>query len=189
MRLPSLPREALSPELREVHDGIVNLVSQAQEHIVMQDSQGALVGPFPALFHFPRFGVPAALFQRALETEGRLTNALRQVAILAVGASYGARYEIYAHEITGLHSGLSPAKIATLASGGRPADLSEEEAIVYDISQCLVSGRILPTSTYERGKLLLGADEMGELAYLIGGYCLISVLLNFFDVPVPGVDS
>lgn len=186
MRLPPLPPETLSPELREVHDGIVSLVAQAQEHIVMLDSQGALVGPFPALLHFPRFGIPAALFQRAIETEARLPNALRQVAILTVGANFGARYELYAHEITGVHAGLSPSKVATLASGNRPPDLSEEEALVYDIAQCLLSRSILPSSIYERGKQLLGPDGVGELAYLIGGYCLLSVLLNCFDVPVPG---
>jgi 4-carboxymuconolactone decarboxylase len=185
MRLPPIPPESLGPELREVHDGIVKLVAGSQEHIVMQDSQGALIGPFPALLHFPRFGVPAALFQRALNTEARLPNAVRQVAILAVGASFGARYELYAHEITGAHAGLSPSQIATVASGGRPADLSEEQAIAYDIAQCLLSKRTLPTSTYERGKELLGADGVGELAYLVGGYCLISVVLNCFDVPVP----
>lgn len=188
MRLPPLPPETLSPELREVHDGIVNLVARSQRHIVMQDAQGALVGPFPALLHFPRFGIPAALFQRAVDTEARLPNSVRQVAILTVGAAFGARYELYAHEITGVDSGLSPSQVATLAAGGRPNDLGEEEAIAYDVARCLVSGHILPTSTYEQALRLLGQDGVGELAFLIGGYCLVSVLLNFFDVPVPGVD-
>lgn len=185
MRLPPLPPEALSPELREVHDGIVKLVAGSQQHIKMLDEQGALIGPFPALLHFPRFGIPAALFQRALNTEARLPNAVRQVVILAVGASFGARYELYAHEITGADAGLSPAQIATLAAGGRPVDLSETQAIAFDIAQCLLSRHALPSSTYESGKRLLGADGVGELAYLVGGYCLISVLLNCFDVPVP----
>lgn len=189
MRLPPLLPETLSPELREVHDGIVSLVSRSQEHIKMLDSQGALIGPFPALLHFPRFGIPAALFQRAVDTEARLPNNVRQVAILVVGASFGARYELYAHEITAAHAGLSPSQIATLAAGGRPTDLSEEEAIAYDAARCLVSGRILPTSTYERASELLGKDGVGELAYLVGGYCLVSVLLNCFDVPVPGAEG
>ena len=189
MRLPPLPPETLSPELRELHEGIVKLVAGAQEHIVMLDGRGALIGPFPALLHFPRFGIPATLFQRALNTEARLPNVVRQVAILAVGASFGARYELYAHEITGAHAGLSSSQIATLASGGCPADLSEEQAIAYDVARCLLSRRILPASTYEKAHRLLGEDGVGELAFLIGGYCLISVLLNCFDVPLPGVDT
>lgn len=189
MRLPPIPPENLSPPLREVHDGIAQLVSRSQEHIVMMDREGALIGPFPALLHFPRFGIPAALFQRAIDTEARLPNRVRQVAILTVGAAFGARYELYAHEITGLHSGLSTAQIAVLASGGRPGDLGDEESVAHEVARCLTSGRILPTSTYEWAVGVLGEDGVGELAYLVGGYCLVSVLLNCFDVPVPGVDS
>ncbi len=188
MRLPPLLPETLRPELRKVHEGIVNLVAHSQEHIVMLDAQGALIGPFPALLHFPQFGIPAALFQRSLDSEARLPNKLRQVAILVVGSAFGARYELYAHEITGLHSGLSKSQVATLAAGGRPADLTEEEAIAYDVARCLVSRRIVPTSTYQRAVELLGQDGVGELAFLVGGYCLTSVLLNCFDVPVPGSD-
>lgn len=154
----------------------------------MLDAQGALIGPFPALLHFPRFGIPAALFQRSLNTQARLPNRLRQVAILAVGASFGARYELYAHEITGTHAGLRPAQVATLASGGRPNDLADDESIAFDVTKCLLDKHVLPNSTYERAIQLLGKDGVGELAFLIGGYSLISILLNCFDVPIPGID-
>lgn len=189
MRLPALPRESLSPELQEVHDGIVHLVAHSQAHIEMLDSQGALIGPFPALLHFPQFGIPAALFQRSLDTEARLPPKLRQVAILAVGAVFGARYELYAHEITGAHAGLSSSQIAILATGGRPHDLSDEEAIAYDVTRCLVTGHIVPASAYQRAVELLGREGVGELAFLVGGYALTSILLNCFDVPVPGADG
>jgi len=189
MRLPPILPDALSPELREVHDGIAGLVSQKQSQIVILNEQGALIGPFPAMLHFPQFGVPALLFQRALAAEARLPKTVREVAILTVGAAYSARYEIYAHEITAAQVGLSPSQVATLAAGGRPADLSDEEAIAHDIARALVSGRILPASPYDRATQLLGRDGVGELVFLIGGYCLIAMVLNCFDVPVPGSDS
>ena len=185
MRLPPIPRDLLSPDLMDVHDGIVSLVSKSQEHIVVLDQAGALIGPFPALLHFPRFGLPAALFQRALDTEARLPNTVRQVAILAVAASFGARYELYAHEITGMDAGLSAAQVATLAAGGRPSDLGSSEEIAFDFTKCLLAGRTVPGSTYQNATRLLGLDGVGELAYLVGGYCLVSVLLNAFDVPLP----
>ncbi len=189
MRLPPLPPETLSPELREVHDGIANLVARTQERIVILDAQGALIGPFPAMLHFPQFGVPALIFQRALASEARLPKTVREVAILTVGAAFGARYELYAHEITAAEVGLSPSQVATLAAGGRPTDLSDEEAIAHDVARALVSGHILPASTYERATRALGRDGVGELVFLIGGYCLVSMILNCFDVPVPGADS
>jgi alkylhydroperoxidase/carboxymuconolactone decarboxylase family protein YurZ len=186
MRLPPLLPETLSPELREVHEGVANLVERTQQRIVAVDFQGALIGPFPAMLHFPEFGVPALLFQRALSAEAQLPKAVREVAILTVGAAFGARYELYAHEITAAEAGLSPSQIATLAAGGRPTDLSDAEALAHDVAHALVSGQILPASTYARAVELLGRQGVGELAFLIGGYCLIAVLLNCFDVPVPG---
>ena len=46
----------------------------------------------------------------------------------------------------------------------------------------------MPTSTYDRATALLGRPGVGELVFLIGGYALLAVLLNAFDVPVPDTD-
>jgi 4-carboxymuconolactone decarboxylase len=189
MRLPPLTPETLSPELRKVHDEIAALVARTQERIVILNAQSALIGPFPAMLHFPQFGVPALIFQRSLSSEARLPKTVREVTILTVGAVFGARYELYAHEITAAEVGLSPSQIATLAAGERPFELSEEEAIAYEVARVLTTGHILPTSTYARALEVLGRDGVGELVFLIGGYCLIAMLLNAFDVPVPDANA
>jgi 4-carboxymuconolactone decarboxylase len=189
MRLPPLAPGAMTPELRYVHDEIAALMGRAQPRVVAVDADGALVGPFPAMLHFPRFGLPALVFQRAVSSESRLPKTVREVAILVVGAAFGARYELYAHEITAADAGLSPATIATIVAGGRPPALSAEEAIAHDVARVLASGRILPAATYARAVEVLGGEGVGELVFLIGGYCLIAVVLNAFDVPVPDADA
>lgn len=188
MRLQPLTREALSPELREVHDEIAAHVARTQERIVVLNAQHALVGPFPAMLHFPQFGVPALVFQRSLSLQAQLPKTVREVAILTVGAAFGARYELYAHEITAAEVGLSQSQIATLAAGNRPSELNDEEAIAHEVARVLATGRVLPSSTYKRALEVLGRDGIGELVFLIGGYCLIATLLNAFDVPVPDAD-
>ena len=185
MRLPPLSPETLSPELRFVHEEIAKLVARSQGQVTMLDSQGALIGPFPAMLHFPQFGVPALEFLRSLDAKASLDKRVREVAILTVGAVFGARFELYAHEIMATSFGLSPAVVATLAAAERPGELSDEEAIAYDVARTLVTGRIVPASTYKRALQLLGRNGVGELMYLIGGYCLIAMLLNGFDVPAP----
>jgi 4-carboxymuconolactone decarboxylase len=188
MRLAPLPPDSLNPQLREVHDGITSLMARTQDKTTALDAHGALIGPFPAMLHFPKFGIPALLFQRALSSEARLPKTVREVAILTVGATFGARYELYAHELTAAQVGLLPSQIATLAAGGRPSDLSDGEAVAHDVARALASGHILPASTYTRAVEVLGRDGVGELAFLVGGYALLAVLLNAFDVPVPGAD-
>ncbi len=189
MRLPPILPETLSAELRQVHDGIASLVTEKQNRITIFNEEGALIGPFPAMLHFPQFGVQALLLHRSLAAAAALPKGVREVAILTVGAAFGARYQIYAHEITAAEAGLSPSKVATLAAGGRPPDLTDQEAIVFDVSKTLVSGRTLQASTYERAIGLVGREGIGELAFLVGGYSLIAMILNCFDVPVPGQDA
>ncbi|MCI0366016.1 MAG: carboxymuconolactone decarboxylase family protein [Phycisphaerales bacterium] len=172
-----------------MHDGVGSLVTEKQNRITILNEQGALIGPFPAMLHFPQFGVPALLLHRSLSAEARLPNTVREVAILTVGAAFGARYQIYAHEITAAEVGLSPSQIATLAAGGRPTVLNDEEAIAHEVARVLAIGCILPASTYARALEVLGRDGLGELVFLIGGYGLIAMLLNAFDVPVPGADA
>ena len=188
MRLEPLLPETLSPELREVHDEIAALVGRTQEQIVVLNAQNALIGPFPAMLHFPQFGIPALVFQRSLSSEARLPKTVREVAILTVGAAFGARYELYAHEITASEVGLSRSQIATLAAGNSPSELNVEETIAHEVARVLAAGRILPSSTYARALEVLGLGGVGELVFLISGYCQIAIILNAFDVPVPDVD-
>lgn len=188
MRIQPIPPDKLDPQLREVHDGIAGLVTEEQGRVVILDDDGALVGPFAAMLRFPTFGVPALFLQRAVAAEARLDPLVREVAILTVGSAYGARYLLYAHERTADEVGLLAPQIAALASGGRPSGLSDGQAIAHDVARALTSGHTLPNSTYDRATELLGEEGVGELVFLIGSYCLIAMVLNCFDVPVPGQD-
>lgn len=185
MRLMPLSPESLSPELRNVHDTIVEVMVRGQPQIVAQDERGALIGPFPAMLHFPAFGIPALRFLGAVGSEARLAAPVRETVILTVGARFNARYEIYAHEIMGAVAGLTPAQIALLAAGGRPANLGEAALIAHDLARALVDGRTPPASLYDRAIALLGKDGVGELVFLAGAYCLIALALNCFDMPAP----
>lgn len=185
MRIKPLPPETLNPELRYVHDEIANLVGKSQNQVVMTDAQGALLGPFAPMLHFPQFGVPALSFLRSLDMHATLGKTVREVAILTVGGAFGSRFELYAHEIMAEAFGLSPGIIASLAAGSRPNGLTDQEAIAHDIAYSLVNSRVVPDSTYEHAVHLLGKDGAGELIFLISGYCLIAMVLNGFDMPAP----
>ena len=185
MRLQPLPPDTLSPELRYVHDEIANLIGNSQSQVTMIDAQGALLGPFPPMLHYPQFGIPALSFIRTLDQHATLDKRVREVAILTVGSAFGARFELYAHEIMAKAFGLSANTVAALAAGVRPADLSEQETIAYIVSRSLVTGHIVPDSTYRQAVYLLGQDGVAELFFLVGSYSLIAMILNGFDMPAP----
>ena len=49
----------------------------------------------------------------------------------------------------------------------------------------LVSGGVLPELTWREAVAEFGPHGAAELSYLVGLYCMVSVTLNTFDVPVP----
>jgi 4-carboxymuconolactone decarboxylase len=52
-----------------------------------------------------------------------------------------------------------------------------------------VSGGVLPALTYQQAVRLFGEEGTAEFIYLVGLYCMVSVTLNGFDVPIPDVDE
>jgi hypothetical protein len=185
MRIKPLPPDALSAETRYVHDEIASLVGRSQSQVTMLDAQGALLGPFPPMLHYPQFGIPALSFLRSLDMHATLDKRVREVAILTVGAAFGARFELYAHEIMAAAFGLQDDIVAALAAGGHPYGLNEQENIAHHIAHVLVNGHIVPASTYKRAIQLLGQAGVAELFFLTGGYSFIAMILNGFDMPAP----
>ena len=113
----------------------------------------------------------------------RLPESAKQVALLVTGARYKAAYELYAHATTAASEGMAPAKIATIAAGGRPFDLTAEEACAYDVASALVAGGVLADATYKAARDLFGQGGLNELVFWIGVYAQVSITLNAFDVP------
>lgn len=114
----------------------------------------------------------------------KLPKAVREIAILTMG-HLRAAYEIYPHVCVVEQTGLPDDKLATIVAGQRPAGLTREEALAYDIVSAVVNGGVLPELTYRHAVEVSGQPATAELCYLVGLYCLVSITLGGFDVPVP----
>lgn len=186
MRAAPIPPAAMPTDLRPLHDEMDGYIAEHLKGFVSHRADGALVGPFAPMLRFPAFGRAAWTYTKVLIDNAKLPKPAHEVAILATGAVFNSRYELYAHERVADGVGLSAEKIATIAAGQRPADLTEEEQAAYDVAVTLAGGRQLPQSTYERAVKAFGEERTAELIYLVGGYCLVSLLLNAYDMSVPG---
>jgi 4-carboxymuconolactone decarboxylase len=115
-----------------------------------------------------------------------LPDAVRQIVILVVGARFKAAYEIYAHAaVAKAKHEISDARLATLAAGERPGDLTEPEAAGYDVATALINSGVLPEPTYRHALSLFGQRGLAELIYLVGHYWFVSTTLNGFAIGVP----
>jgi alkylhydroperoxidase family enzyme len=185
MRLPLIAPAELSPEQRPIYEDMRAGIEKSFLGFKSIAENGALMGPWNPWLHEPKFGKPVWELVKALSASPALPKAIREVAILVTGAKFRSAYEIYAHVMVAEQRGLGDDKLATIVAGQRPADLTREEGIAYDIASTLVNHGVLPELNYCLAVQTFGKHGAAELIYLVGLYCLVSVTLNGFDVPVP----
>ena len=185
MRLPLIPPTDLDAEQRRLYDDMRNGIEANFKGFTAIDDGGRLIGPWNPWLHFPKFGGPVWELVKALSTAPKLPRPVREIAILVTGAHFHSAYEIYAHVLVAELRGIDDDKIATIIAGQRPGDLTRQEAVAYDLASALVSGGVLPELTYRQAVDLFGEEGTAEFIYLVGLYCMVSVTLNGFDVPVP----
>ncbi|HEY2184363.1 MAG TPA: carboxymuconolactone decarboxylase family protein [Xanthobacteraceae bacterium] len=185
MRLPLLSSSELNPDQRTLYQDMRAGIEQNFKGFKAINKDGALIGPWNPWLKFPKFGGPVWALVKALSMSPTLPRAIREIAILVTGAKFRSAYQIYAHVLIAELRGLPDDKIATIIAGQRPSDLTRQEAIAYDVASALVSGGVLPELTYRQAIAAFGEEGTAEFINLVGLYCMVSVTLNGFDVPVP----
>ena len=183
MRLPTLSPDRLTAEQRALYDRNVEQISHGFTAFKTTREDGALLGPWGIFLHEPPVGQAHYDVIEAITAMKRLAPSAKQVAIIVVGARFKAAYEVYAHAATAVEAGMASAKVATLAAGGRPLDLTSHEACAFDVATALLDGGVLPGATYRTARDLLGQGALNELVLWVGTYAQVALTLNAFDVP------
>ena len=184
-RLPLLTPDRLSDEQKPLYEDMKAGIADNFNAFKTITDDGALIGPWNPWLHEPRIGRAIWDLTKVMTAEAVLPDAVRQVAILVVGAHFDAGYELYAHIAVAQKDGMGEARLASLCSGIKPGDLSEEESAGYDVAYALVNGGILPRPAWDQAVRLFTPHGANELVYLVGLYCMVSMTLNGFAVPVP----
>jgi 4-carboxymuconolactone decarboxylase len=184
MRLPLIAPSDLTPEQKSLYDTMRKGIAGSFGGFKAVREDGALMGPWNPWLHEPGIGKAIWDLTMAMTANATLPDTIRQIVILVVGARYDAAYEIYAHIAIAEREGMKPERLANLVADVKPADLSAEESVAYDLAFKLVRGGALPEPLYR-----LAVDTFGQhgtkMIYLVGLYALVSTTLNGFNVPVP----
>jgi len=185
MRLNLISPADLTAEQKPLYDDMKKGIETNFKGFKAIREDGALIGPWNPWLQFPAIGGPVWELVKAMSSNPKLPKPVREVAILVTGAKFHSGYELYAHVLMAELRGLDDDTIATIIAGQRPTNLSEDEAAAYDVASSLVNGSILPELVYKKAVARFGQDGAAELIYLVGLYCMVSMTLNGFDVPVP----
>jgi 4-carboxymuconolactone decarboxylase len=185
MRLPLIAPPDLTPEQKTLYEDMRKGISSNFNTFMAVRQDGALMGPWNPWLHEPGIGKAIWDLTLAMTANATLPDNIRQIVILVVGARYDAAYEIYAHIAVAEHEGMHAERLASLVADQKPADLTKEESVAFDLTYKLVRGGTLPEPLYRLAVETFGQHGTNEMIYLVGLYSLVSMTLNGFNVPVP----
>ena len=153
--------------------------------IQMATADGRLIGPYNTFLLHPEVAAEFSEFQAGEKAHTTLSPRVREVVIIAVGAVWGADYELYAHTTLARNAGLSEHAVTTLANGGMPDDLSEHEKIAAHLTRQLSTRHRVDDELYREAEKAFGTTGLFDIAALIGEYHTVCTALNLFEVPAP----
>src|ERR1700761_9380670 len=134
MRLDPIAPEALTAEQKALYDEMRKGIASSFNAFKAEREDGALMGPWNPWLHEPQIGKAIWDLTLAMTANASLKDNVRQIVILVVGARFDAAYEIYAHITVAEREGMKPERLASLTADLRPADLTAEETVAFDIA-------------------------------------------------------
>jgi 4-carboxymuconolactone decarboxylase len=173
-RLPKLETDQLS----DIQKSVVADITSGP--------RGEVRGPFIPLLHNARAADAVQRMGSFLRFDGTLPGALREMVILMVARHWSAQYEWFAHHRIALREGLDPAIADAIASKRRPAFSDDTLEQVYEFVTQLHRDHHVSDDAFASVLEALGAEQTVELVVLCGHYNTVSMVLNGFDVAVPG---
>ena len=191
-RLAPVTFEQLNEDQRTLWENITTgpRGNPERPHGGLAGEDGALIGPFNALFQSPQIGDAVQQLGAALRYGTSLPADLLEVAILTVGGEWRANFEFWAHARLGAAAGVPQAAIEAIRNGETPQFDDPRHAAVYAFGRELIETKRVSDARYAALKDLVGERGVFEVASVMGYYALVSIALNTFDVGMPpGVDA
>jgi 4-carboxymuconolactone decarboxylase len=186
-RLPLADPASLTSAQRDLFETLkATWVAYANElGVQATTADGRLIGPFNAFLLHPDVTAKLSDFQAAEATYTTLPQRVREVVIIAVGAVWGAEYELYAQTTVARKAGLSNHAITILANGGSPEDLTDREKIAARLARELSTRHRVGDELYREAEQAFGRTGLFDIAALMGVYHTVCTALTLFEVPAP----
>ena len=142
-------------------------------------------GPFNIYLRSPEMADLSRPLSDYLRFKAPTPRKLKEIAIMLTARYWGGQYVWYSHRQQALDAGLSPAFIAALAAGERPASMSADEATTYDFVTQLLTTRQTSDTNFQAMAALVGERGIVELVALMGQYTGLTMLFVVDRYPVP----
>ncbi|MDP4002579.1 carboxymuconolactone decarboxylase family protein [Methylobacterium sp. NEAU K] len=172
-RLPTIPPQDYTPEQKQAADAFTQARGKPP------------FGPFEPLMHSPEVMTLARSMGDYLRFKPKIGTTLSELVILLTARRWTQDYEWYVHAPIAEKTGIAPAIIAAIRDGRRPAQMSEDETIVYDFTTELQESKRVSDATFARAEARFGKSGIVDLAAISGYYTLLAMELNAARYPIP----
>ena len=142
-------------------------------------------GPFNIYLRSPEMAELSRPLGDYLRFKAPMPRKFKEIAIMLTSRYWGGQYVWYSHRQQALDAGLSQAFIAALAAGERPANMSPDEATIYEFCSQLLSTRQVSDTNFKAAKVLIGERGIVEIVGLMGQYTGLTMLFVVDRYPVP----
>jgi len=172
-RFSLLTEATMTPRQREAYDGIVS-----------GPRKGA-AGPFNALLRSPDVADRVQRVGEYVRFHTSIPAPLNELAILITGRFWSAQFEFWAHGRLARAAGLDGSIVDAIAAGRRPAVMSSDESMVYDLCTELFRDKAVSDRTFKAVVDRFGEQGVIDLIAASGYYSIVSMVLNVDRYPLP----
>jgi 4-carboxymuconolactone decarboxylase len=134
--------------------------------------------PWSVLLRVPDQVVPALQIRLHYLNRSVLSPKLTEFAILTAARRWTNNWEWNAHSTAAANAGLSADIVSAVAVGRRPDRMTDDEAIVYDVSLELQNNQSISDATYAKAVAKFGEPGVVELASIQGYYAYLAMVMN-----------
>jgi 4-carboxymuconolactone decarboxylase len=173
----------LKDRMPPLRDEQMDKIQRAAAMELIAGPRKGVKGPFIPLLRSPELMARLQKVGEYLRFESALTPRIREFTTLVISRQWNQQFEWATHVPLALKSGTQQLTIDELADGSRPANMSAEEALVYDLAHELTCNRGVCDETYRKAIEALGERGVIDLVGIIGYFTLISMVLNIAHTP------
>ncbi len=184
-RFRLIPFSEMTPEQRAYADAVKSGPTAGTGSAALAGTT-SIGSPFNVYLRSPVLAQQLLKVAEHIRFKSSLPTRLNEFAILVTARHWTAQYEWFAHHRLALKAGLNPAVAEDLAQGRRPANMQEDEAIVYDFSYELHNKHAVSDALFKAAVDKFGEQGVVDLIAVNGYYGLVSMILNVDRTPIPG---
>lgn len=169
-RLPVLEPDQLTSTQKKVHDQITS------------GPRGRSADIFRLLLNSPGLTDTAQQVGSYLRYSSKLSDRVRELAIVTVAAYWKVDYEWRAHAPLAAKAGVPEVILDEFGLGNQPNFSDDTDRIVYDYVTAALNQTGIVDKTFEEARRIFDDEQLVDLTAIAGYYTMLGTFMNAFDL-------